>query len=290
MVHYNKEVAVVHHYIDIRRFEEAKSKLHYLMQERPNEGELHYLLAFCDYRLNQYACAAESCEEALRLGYDQVSGKHLLGTIYQEQKRFQEAESLFLEVLNIVPDRPEVLVSYGNLMIRTGHEEKAIELTEEALKLDPENGQVLQLALHIYSMKQDKKMQMELIERVMASSSDEVQKLVQLGLIHYMKKDYGEAREQIRQAFLLDPTNNGVHEILVELDELTHPFFVANRFIDRIGGPAVVWVLAIAIIYGLRLLKLDIPLFIFAVFYIILVIMSWASAPLYKLLIKKRGI
>jgi Tfp pilus assembly protein PilF len=68
----------------------------------------------------------------------------MLGSIYERQKKFDQAEQQFRKVLDANPDNAAVLNYYGYMLADRGvRVEEASSLIERALKQDPNNGAYL---------------------------------------------------------------------------------------------------------------------------------------------------
>lgn len=274
------------HYIRIHRYEKANYLINSLLSESPLDAQLLFHKAYCHFQLDEHNEAIEYCMEALNAGFSIEGCNELLGLIYMELDEYVKAEQLFLEVLRLNPQNVDVLAKYSSIMLNTGHEEKAKKLLDEALRLDPEN----ELALHysfIYFLAKNKKMeQMEALIKYLEVSNTEVRKYLNLGVMEYFKGNYKEAREQFRQAFLLDPTNNNLLELLDMVNRQSHILYLPQRAIEKVGGPAVVWLAFIGLYFFLRYIKFDEALFPIAGFYIALCIYTWITPLIAKFFIK----
>lgn len=283
---YDRALHEIYHYLDMGRAEQAREKLHKLLADYPEDGQLFFLLARCHYLLDNYDEAIQQCHEALRLDFSRESCYFLLGITYLEGEKFVEAEQAFLEALSIDPQNAEAMSAYAYLMLKTGHEEKAHRLMEEALRLDAENATVLHYNL-IFTMAYDQQEeQKKILQQYVQTADSEIDKLVHMGMSELSRENYKEARELFRQAFLLDPTNKRLLEILKELDEATHILFLPQRAIGKMGGPIPVWLGFIVLMFILRSMGWGTVAGVLAIAYLILVIASWTTPLLYKLLLK----
>lgn len=275
------------HCLGIGNFKKAKEILLSLLAEEPNSGELLFLTGYCLFCLGESDKALDFCIEALSHDWDPEVCNMLLGDIYMDMQRYVEAEECYLTSLNLNPQNAEVMAAYGLLMLKTGYEGKAAKLLEEAIRLEPENEVVLNYNFHYYLAKDKKDEQVRIIEQFLISSDSEVKKLVNIGLHDLFREEYNSARENFRQAFLLDPTNKNILQILNELDKQTHVLLKPLQFIDSLGGPAVMWFVFIISFFSLRALDLDIPALVLGMIYLIYVIYSWTVPHIYNKFIVK---
>ncbi|MDF2788259.1 MAG: hypothetical protein K0S80_1357 [Neobacillus sp.] len=282
------DAAVIQHYFTIGRYEAAAPIIENLLRENPENAMALFQMAVVEMSREDFQGARELCREALRFGYDEITGYHFIGSAYQHEGKFTEAEEAFLTALEKDPVNGELIASYGRLMLQAGHDQKALALLEQARELEPYSERVNQFLLDFYFAKADVKMQQEYIRNVLETSTDEVQNLTNMAMFHVLKGEVKEARECYRQAFLLNPEDQNILALLEYYDSLTHPLFAPQHFIGKIGGPAVVWIAFMVIALLLQTLNLYIPLLIFAVTYILFAIYTWIAPLLYKWFVKGR--
>ncbi|MGE5577098.1 MAG: tetratricopeptide repeat protein [Syntrophothermus sp.] len=268
------------------RFEQAGKKLEQMLADSPNDGHLLYLMAICLYGSDRNEEALASCTEALNNGFSVERCNLLLGRIYVGLKKYVEAEECFLTALRVNPRNAEAIATYGFLMLKTGHDRKAAQLMDEALRLDPDNETVLHYNFyrHLAADKRDE--QLQILKRYLQTSDSEVRKLVKIGLSDWFRNDYKSARENFRQAYLLDPTNVDILSILQEVTRQSHILFLPHRLVAKIGGPVVLWMIFITLTVILVRLNLDSVTIAVMLIYLLYVIYSWMAPIVYKILVK----
>lgn len=274
------------HYLQIGRYEQAQVSLIRLIGVTPNNGELLYLMACCCYGLEKMEDALYYCSEALKNGFSPEDCNSLLGSIYIDLKRYVEAEECMLEALRLNPQNAALLAKYGYLMLTTGHEKKAKRLMAEALRIEPHDEEVLKYHFFYYLAKDNKTEQMEILHQNILYSSDEIRKLIYIGLADLFSKNYKSARENFRQAFLLDPTNELVLDLLSETEYNSSILFLPQRVIDKIGGPAVAWIAVMVLLFTLNKLKFDMGVVVLSIVWIVLCLYTWVTPLIYKALNK----
>ncbi|RHW32826.1 hypothetical protein D1B31_20995 [Neobacillus notoginsengisoli] len=284
----HNDEAVIAHYFTIGRFEAAAPLIEKWLRQDPQNATAFYQMAVVEFSRGHFQESRDLCRQALRFGYDETTGYHFIGSAYQHEGRFTEAEEAFLAAYEKDPLDGELIASYGSLMLEAGHDKKAFALLERARELEPYSQRVNQLLLDFYFAKADKNMQQEYIRNVMETSADEVQNLTNMAMFHVLKGDLKEARECYRQAFLLNPEDRNILALLEYYDTVSHPLFAPHRLMGKIGGPAVVWLGFIIIGLLLNALHLYIQLFIFAGLYILFAIYTWITHLLYKWFAKGR--
>ncbi|WP_335871120.1 tetratricopeptide repeat protein [Bacillus sp. 2205SS5-2] len=284
----NNQVPVIEQYFAMKSYEEAVPYIQLLLGENPNDAAALYFMAVVELSRENFHEVRVLCERAMLNGYDEERCFYVIATTYREEKNYREAENAYLKALEISPHSAEVHASYGYLMFITGYEEKAIRLLEEAMRIDPSSDQVNQYVLLFYFAKSDEENQLARIKQIMETSSSEVQKLVNLAIYHDLRQQPKQAREFARQAFLLDPTSDHLLGVLETLDEQIHPLFLPIRWMQKVGGPAVVWIGFMVMSFILSWLNQDTILLVFVVSYILFCIYTWIAQLLYQRFVKER--
>jgi tetratricopeptide (TPR) repeat protein len=270
------------------RYSQARDKLVSLLAKEPDNPHLFYWMAQCLLHLHSFEEALVFCVEALEKGMDQEDGNFTLGQIYVQLESYVEAEQSFLTVLRLNPQNSDAFAVYGYLMLRTGHEEKARHLMDEALRLDPDNETVVYYAFYFNLAKGNKHKQLALLDSYLKVSSDDVGKFIKMGQIDYYQKNYAGARENFRQAYLLDPSDKDLLEILRELDRITNPFFKPLQLVDTLGGPGFLWVSFIVLAVIFVYLDWVIAGGILVMVYFLFVVYSWTVTAIYSVYQKIR--
>lgn len=277
----------IYHYYGIGRYEKVEVLAKKLLASDPSDIESLNILAETLFQLDRYDEAVETCRQALALGLNPAEGNELLGRIYLAMEAYAQSEECFLAALSENPEQASTLAAYGYLMLTTGHEDKATKLMEEALRLDSENPEILHYNFHFNLARGDKYLQLENLQQYMVVSSNEVRKLVNLGLFELHRNNYRQAREHLREAYLLDPTNEPILELLKAVEKDDHWLFWPHRLGERIGNPAIIWIGAIAIIVVLRWLGYEGVAGILSVGYFLWAVSTWITPALYKIFVRR---
>jgi len=280
---------MINHYMDMRRYAQASELIGQALANEPEEARYYYLLGFCSYQLDDYSAADEYLQKALALGYNPEPIYEIYGDLYTEQGEWIKAEQAYLDVLRLNPNDARVHAAYAYLLKKIGHPEKADRLMQMALQIDPEEPGVVRYR-HLFGLANDDRLeQIRALEQYMQVADNELSKEVQLGLNSLFRNKTKAARVHFRNAYLMDPTNFQLAEVLNDLDQVRHLMLLPVRAIQRMGGPAVFWVVGIGSIYGTRALGWDQATYVVLIVYITWVVYSWLVTPLLKLINKIRG-
>ncbi|MFJ8460847.1 tetratricopeptide repeat protein [Lysinibacillus xylanilyticus] len=280
---------VIEHYFDIGKYPQVIELINEELPDHFENSRLWYMLGYCNYAINEFDEAEEQFHEAMRLGYDEEIIFYFLGHLYMQTERWQEAEEAFLEALRLNPNDAETHAAYAVLMKKTGHRKKAKLLINKALELDPENSYVLRINFILEGVHGNKEQQILALEQYMNSADSEMAKLLHLGINASFRNNEKEAKEYYRQAFLLNPEDQTLLSILEEMEITAHPLLAPNRFIERLGGPAIIWLVGIGMTFLLLAIGVDNIAMVFLQCYVVLALYTWISVPLVKGLRKIRG-
>jgi tetratricopeptide (TPR) repeat protein len=125
----------------------ATELLRGLLQGSDADQGIYIDIAQVEERGRKYADAeqaAQKAEQLARESSDRETAWFMLGSIYERQKKFDQAEQQFRKVLDANPDNAAVLNYYGYMLADRGvRVEEASSLIERALKQDPNNGAYL---------------------------------------------------------------------------------------------------------------------------------------------------
>jgi len=126
---------------------EAKKLLEGLLKGDDNDIEIYLDIAQVESRGKKFADAEQSAQKAEQMAHEgpaRESAWYMLGSIYERQKRFDDAEQEFRKVLDLNPNNSAVLNYYGYMLADRGvRVEEATSLIQRALKVEPNNGAYL---------------------------------------------------------------------------------------------------------------------------------------------------
>jgi Flp pilus assembly protein TadD len=132
---------------DNAQTDDAVKVLHGLIQSNADDREIYLDLAQVEQRGHSYSDAEKDAQSALGMSHDpadQESAWFLLGAIYDQQKRSDEAEEMFHKSLAVEPHDAMVLNYYGYMLADRGLRlDEAISMIRNAVASDPTNGAYL---------------------------------------------------------------------------------------------------------------------------------------------------
>lgn len=136
--------------------------------------------------------------------------KYLLAVTNFLDRRYQEAEAQFRELLRQHPHDLRLLFSLAEVMLRTNRQAEALRMVQEAWRKDPGNP-ALRLALANTAVRVN---QLDLAEQeyraLLSSSPDSIDVAIRLGEVLRRKGRLAESLELLKQAYGRNPSHSGL--------------------------------------------------------------------------------
>jgi tetratricopeptide (TPR) repeat protein len=163
----------------------------------PEDRDSYIMLSQIYMRLKRWKESEEALAQAEKLAVRPEEKEYirfLQGSIYERQKKFDQAEQSFRQVLQQNPSNSMALNYLGYMLAdRNSHLEEALNLVKKALDFDPQNGAYLD----------------------------------SLGWVYFKLGNYDQAEENLRRAADKSPNDATVQDHLGELYARTHRFKLA---------------------------------------------------------------
>jgi len=127
--------------------EEAIARVKGMLQNKPDDREIYIALAQMQSRLKHWKDAEDSIAKAIELSpksEDKNYAMFVAGSIYERQKKYDQAETYFRKVVQDDPRNATALNYLGYMLADRGqHLEEALQFVRRAVALDPQNGAYL---------------------------------------------------------------------------------------------------------------------------------------------------
>ncbi len=118
-----------------------------LLKGTPDDREVYIALAQVESRLKRWSDAEQSIAKANSFATKQEEkdfDSFLLGSLYERQKKYEEAEGLFKKVVSSDPTNADALNYLGYMLADRGvRVEEGLGYLKRAVQLDPQNGAYL---------------------------------------------------------------------------------------------------------------------------------------------------
>ena len=123
-------------------------------QAAPNDPQLWFLLGYAARLDGKYQLAADSYSRGLRLNPSSLDGMSGLAQTYSNMGKTEEAEGLLNQVLSADPKRVNDAVMLGELLMRSGDYNSALNVLGRAERTQPGTRSELLMALSYQHLKQ----------------------------------------------------------------------------------------------------------------------------------------
>ena len=127
-------------YSQQKKYQEAYDILSTALMSVPNDNDLLYTRALVAERLNKLDIVESDLSKVLQSNPNHLEALNALGyTLANKTLRFEEAEKFLLQALDLAPEEPVILDSYGWLQYKLGHLAKALVYLQKAYAKEKEN-------------------------------------------------------------------------------------------------------------------------------------------------------
>ncbi len=198
-------------------YEDAIKKFEKVVELNPNYRDAYYNLGSAHHSLKQFDKAEEFLKKSIEVKPFCMAAYNLLGMIYQDQQRFQEAINVLVKGLRLRKD-DLMLQTLGGIYVTVGKFEKAIEVLNIALELNPHNIGVLNnLGGAHFGLKQFDK-SIEILKKIIEIDADDFAAYKNLAINYFYNDEKGKATDLLKNAKSIFPEQEKViGEILKEI-------------------------------------------------------------------------
>ncbi len=205
-------------YLGKNEFGEAARVLETGQRQIPNDFRLNYFLGVAYSRLSQQGDAARALERALQINAEDFEATAELAMVYDALKRHGESDSLYERALRMThPSRDLALNNYAYALAERGTQlERAKEMSEEALKAQPDNDSYLDtrgwIAFKLGDYAEAERYIARALEKGKEKGEPSATLYDHMGDIYFMLGEKGKALEYWKAALKSDPENAGLKE------------------------------------------------------------------------------
>jgi tetratricopeptide (TPR) repeat protein len=148
----------------ILAWKEAKEAVPYFEKFHslePNNPKGTAALAQAHFLNKQYELSKSGFEESIHHSETELISNYYLGVIARIELRIEDAESYFRKVLELDPQHADTLAEMGWIYTRNREFEKAKEILDQALQIDPENYHANFNLMTLYSRTRDERFEQQ---------------------------------------------------------------------------------------------------------------------------------
>jgi tetratricopeptide (TPR) repeat protein len=212
---------------------------------------------------------------------------HVLGSSLRSEGLLPEAEAVFLQGLSLDPNDPDLLIGYAHVCLAAGQAQKAGALVERAASHAPESVAVSAARAQVaFALGQDRDMHRHSSE-ALSYDPENPQARALHGTASMLTGDARSGYASLRSAAAAQPGDADLRDAARAARLVNHPLMLPLRPFARFN-PMVVWIGAVAIIYGLRIAGLGTLSFAFAMIWLVFCVYSWVVPPLVRRWINRK--
>jgi predicted Zn-dependent protease len=283
-------VAQVERALDVGRTDLARRSLTPALAARPDDAGLLLLAARIEDAAGNGPEARRLVGEVLARDPGSWRGRLLHYQQLLEDDRHADAEQVILGLLREDPSNPPLIALYARLMLEALQLEKARALTDEALRLDPDDSHAQLLDALLHTVEGDDERASERVARQIARDPEAMHVARTAVVVFASGKRPKDALEIARCVLRAEPGDRALVNAIVSLRTQTHPLLLPYWPLQRWGwtASAVLWGVGIV---GVRACYAISPRagVIFTAVWLAYVVGSWVLPPLLRWHLRRVG-
>ncbi len=206
----------------------------------------------------------------------------VLGSSLRSDGLLPEAEAAFLQGLSLDPNDPDLLIGYAFVCLAAGQAQKASALVERAASHAPESAAVSAARAQVaFALGNDTRHAPAQHRRRCPAIPRIPDARALHGTASMLTGDSRSGYRSLASAAASQPGDADLRAAAREARLINHPLLLPLRPFARFN-PLVVWIGAVAIIYGLRAAGLAPLSFAFAMIWFAFCVYSWVVPPLVR--------
>jgi tetratricopeptide (TPR) repeat protein len=211
------------HFINIGRFEKAKSIASDLISKHPEYPYAYYDMAVCEFYLGRVDNAIELCQRSLEYGMKPLAVFVMMMIYHNEKGDYNSADQYYININKISSGEADVLALYGYSLWKRGRKEEGVRMLEEAFSEECNNPLILRYVLLTSKRRKDRNQIKELMDIYINTGASEKNKLLFLGKSEAYLGNWREAKKNYEKVMSIDPINKEAEYFLnmMEVEENT---------------------------------------------------------------------
>jgi tetratricopeptide (TPR) repeat protein len=275
------------HWLQIGHPERTLDELQALSGDAAVEYRAYLFRGAALHALDRNAEAIDVLRDGLAQHGPFLAMLHMLGSALRSEGRLPEAEAAFLQGLSLDPNDPDLLIGYAHVCLAAGQAQKASALVERAASHAPESVAVSAARAQVaFALGNDRDMHRHSTEALSYDPEDPSARVLH-GTSSILTGDPRSGYSSLASAAASQPGDADLRAAAREAKLINHPLMLPLRPFARVN-PLVVWVCAVAVIYGLRAVGLAPLSFAFAMFWLAFCVYSWVVPPLVRRWINRK--
>jgi predicted Zn-dependent protease len=269
------------HWLQIGHPERTLDELHGLTGDAALDYRAYLFRGAALHALDRNAEAIDVLRDGMAQHGPFLPMLHVLGSSLRCEGRLPEAEAAFLQGLSLDPNDPDLMIGYAHVCLAAGQAEKASALVERAASHAPESAVVSAARAQVaFALGNDRDMHRHSTEALSHDPEDPGARALH-GTASMLTGDPRSGYTSLASAAASQPGDADLRAAAREAKLINHPLLLPLRPFARFN-PLVVWIGAVAVIYGLRAAGLAPLSFAFAMIWLAFCVYSWVVPPLVR--------
>jgi len=207
--------SIIQFYFDKKKYDSAIIILEGMRKGAPDSSDIHYLKGVAFDRKGDEDRALKHFQQVRpKSKFYQNAAVHI-SFLYQEQGKIKEAIDFLKQVIQNVPDNPELMIYLGSFYEETGELAKALETLKQGIKIDPDNSKLHFRLGIVYDKLGRKDDSIETMKTVIKLDPKNASALNYLGYTYAdLGKNLDEAERLIKEALKYRPNDGYITDSL----------------------------------------------------------------------------
>lgn len=288
----NEQLQQIDRLLDLGRTTDARRVLGPLLGAHPGDPELQVLAARIELEDSRNDEARRHLRSALSVDPAHALGRYLLFVLEMDERHWPEAEQIIIALIREHPEHAPFMARYADLMMQTLQLDKARELVDEALRLDPECQSARLTGVMLATITGDRAHARHELSGLIADDPHG-QRVVRMMIVSLV--DQGRTRDALglaQELLRTQPDDQDLVDLVVDLTARRHPLGWPLWPMQRFGwgGSAAIWIGGIFVMNALRRAERQTALIVFLVVWVGYVVYSWVFPALIRNWIARRGV
>jgi tetratricopeptide (TPR) repeat protein len=201
----------------VRTFQDIKG----LTSEKDDDLEIFSAMVSVYQRARKYDQAQNILNTAVQRFPSEEQVYFQQGSLYEKQKKYNDAEKAFRKALDIQKDDPAVLNYLGYMFADRGVRlDEAESMIEKAVKADPTNGAYLDSLGWVYFKENRLDLAEEYLKKAIIFVNSDSSIHDHMGDLYFKTRRYDDARNEWSKAIQLSTEQDEIDKVKKKLDEL----------------------------------------------------------------------
>ncbi|MBN2366347.1 MAG: tetratricopeptide repeat protein [Calditrichaeota bacterium] len=191
-----------------QKFNRSVRVLEQALSVHPDDTDLLSMYGSVLSQLGRDEEALKPLKKAVKKDSSDINTLSSLAAVYDKMKMYGKSDSLYAIALKNDPENALILNNYSYSLAQQGLQlEKALQMVNRALELDPENGAYLDTKGWIYYKMGNYRESLEFIQKALDSREESAEVLEHMGDVYFKLNNTEMAKKYWKQALEKDPNN-----------------------------------------------------------------------------------